>query len=347
MKTKTRYGFTLVELLVVIAIIGVLVALLLPAVQQAREAARRMQCSNNMKQLGLAFHNYHDTYNTFPSSNYQMGNTAAYAYQGYSALVQILPYIEQGNLYDQLQTGSNNFYYEWTYGNPIQTIRATKIDAFLCPSDTAYPSDTSGWGNGPGCNYAVSIGASLLWHDMANQNGMFRQQYGKKAETRMADVTDGLSNTLLASEHLVGDNNNNTLMNGNSSEPRIGSDPGWGSNPKPHQFPTQAQLTSFGQSCQGTTTHNSTNGCQWIAPVPTQTVINTLAPPNWQYPDCQTSGSGFAADRNGVYTPRSRHPGGVMAVAGDGSVKFVPETVNLSVFQNFGARNDGQPITLP
>lgn len=162
-----------------------------------------------------------------------------------------------------------------------------------------------------------------------------------KAELRMADVIDGLSNTLLASEHLAGNNNGGALMNGNSSEPRIGSDPGW------VEFPAQADLDDFGAQCEGTTTHNATNGQQWIAPLPTQTAINTVAPPNWKFPNCQFSSSGFASDRDGVYTARSRHPGGVMAAVGDGSTRFVSETVDLATWQNFGARDDGVAIELP
>lgn len=343
MPTSKRWGFTLVELLVVIAIIGVLIALLLPAVQQAREAARRMQCSNNMKQLGLAMHNYHDTYKKFPCLCYLDGNNNP-SYQGYSAFVQILPYIEQGNLHEQVRNATSNFLNNWDSNSTIQNLRAIKIDAFICPSDTTFPASTAWLANGPGCNYGLSFGPTLSWNSLTNQNGMFRQQYGQKGqETKMADVTDGLSNTMMASEHLAGDNNNNSLMNGNSSEPRIGSNPGWNS----PQFPSQSQLNTFGQTCQGITTHNSTNGCQWIAPVPTQTIINTVATPNWKYPDCQITGSGFSADRDGIFTPRSRHPGGVLAVAGDGSVKFVTETVNLLTFQCFGARNDGKPVTLP
>lgn len=343
MPTSKRWGFTLVELLVVIAIIGVLIALLLPAVQQAREAARRMQCSNNMKQLGLAMHNYHDTYKKFPCLCYLDGSNNP-SYLGFSAFVQILPYIEQGNLQEQVRIATKNYNNHWDSNSTIQNLRSKKIEAFICPSDTSFPASTGWLANGPGCNYGLSFGPTLSWNNLTNQNGMFRQQNNAKGqETKMADVTDGLSNTMMASEHLVGDNNNSSLMNGNSSEPRIGSSPGWNS----PMFPTQAQLNSFGQTCQGITSHLSTNGNQWIAPVPTQTIINTVATPNWRYPDCQTSGSGFASDRDGIYTPRSRHPGGVLAVAGDGSVKFITETVNLLTFQCFGARNDGKPVSLP
>lgn len=339
-----RLGFTLVELLVVIAIIGVLVALLLPAVQQAREAARRMSCSNNLKQFGLAMHNYHDTYNVFPAYHYRAGDEEVPWYLGYSAHTQILPFIEQGPLHEQLQTASNQFAIGWASGGLLQSLRATRIDGFICPSDTAFPAAADGWANGPGSNYGVNLGTNIRWANIQAHNGMFRGPAtapNMKAELKMADVTDGLSNTLLASEHLAGNNNAGALMNGKSSEPRIGSDPGF------DQFPTQAEIDGFGAQCAGINDHNATNGQQWIAPLPTQTAINTVAPPNWQFPNCQTSGSGFASDRDGVYAARSRHPGGVMAAVGDGAVRFVAETVDLATWQNFGARDDAMPIQLP
>jgi len=347
MKTPSRrLGFTLVELLVVIAIIGVLVALLLPAVQQAREAARRMSCSNNLKQFGLAMHNYHDTFNCFPAYHYRAGDEGVPWYLGYSAHTQILPFIEQGPLQEQLQTASNQFWIGWASGGLLEPLRATRIDGFICPSDTAFPATATGWANGAGSNYGVNLGTNIRWANMQLQNGMFRGPApvgvsNARAELKMADVIDGLSNTLLASEHLAGNNNAGALMNGQSSEPREGSDPGW------DQFPIQADLDAFGLQCAGIDAHNANNGQQWIAPLPTQTAINTVAPPNWQFPNCQTSGSGFASDRDGVYAARSRHPGGVMAAVGDGSTRFVAETVDLATWQNFGARDDGMPIQLP
>lgn len=344
MSKRLRPGFTLVELLVVIAIIGVLIALLLPAVQQAREAARRMSCSNQMKQLGLAMHNYHDTFNNFPAMNYLTGDPNGSTYQGYSAWVQILPFIEQTALSEQLQAESNRYFNTWG----SQGTRRVKIQALLCPSDSEFPARPAdgSFADGPGCNYGVSFGSTKAWSSPSNQNGMFRGPHSRSnpqagVETNMRDVTDGLSNTLMASEHLAGDNNSSAIMNGSTSEPRFGSDPSW------TNYPSQADLTSFGQSCEGSTSHNSNNGQHWIAPLPTQTTLNTVAPPNWQYPNCQSSSSGIAADRNGVYAPRSRHPGGVMAVAGDGSVKFVTDTIDLQTWQNFGGRNDGNPIQLP
>ncbi|TWT34485.1 DUF1559 domain-containing protein [Blastopirellula retiformator] len=350
MPQKNRAGFTLVELLVVIAIIGVLIALLLPAVQQAREAARRMQCTNNLKQLGLAFHNYHDTYNTLPAMNYRP--TSKNSYLGYGALVRILPFIEEGNLYDQLQTASNNFGNTWASGS-VTTIRRIAVESFKCPSDQDYPGNTTtgGWHDGPGCNYGVSFGSTKSWTSVNNQNGMFRGpigwdstnmvETGQKPELGFNSVTDGLSNTLLASEHLVGDDNDNVLAPGKTSEPREAGTVSW------NQYPTQAEIDAFGATCESATGHNGTNGQHWVMSLPTQTALNTIAPPNWKYPNCQMASSGIASDRDGVYAPRSRHPGGVVCVAGDGSTKFITETIDLSAWQRFGGRDDGQVFELP
>ncbi len=340
--TRKNAGFTLVELLVVIAIIGVLVGLLLPAVQSAREAARRSSCSNNMKQIGLAMHNFHDTNNGLPA--FVKRNRQGDYWRGYSAFSQVLPYIEEQNLYDQMVTATDNWFHHWDQGgvnNTLTAVRATKIQAFLCPSDRKF-STGGGWANGQGCNYGVSFGSTISWANMNNQNGLFRGNpiANINAALEFGGATDGLSKTLMASEHLTGDNNDGVLMPGNSSEPRIGS--GF---PGAAQYPTESEVTAFGTACLGVTAHNSENGCQWIAPEPTQTALNTIAPPNWQYPNCQTSGSGFAADRDGSYPARSRHPAGVQAVMGDGSVQFFNDGIDLVTWQRIGSREDGQAVS--
>ncbi len=347
MKRLGQRGFTLVELLVVIAIIGVLVGLLLPAVQAAREAARRMSCGNNLKQLGLAMHNYHDTFNTLPAFAYRNGQNDYW--RGYSGFTQILPYIEQQPLHDQLRTVTRDFWHHWDTGGEggqLEVLRRTAIPAFLCPSDIRFQPAASGRDSGRGCNYGMSSGTTIAWANMTEQNGMFRGNTSGnptiRGELRFADVIDGLSNTLMLSEHLVGDNNNSRLMNGKSSEPRIGT-----AFPGDRQFPSQIDLDTFGAACEATTTHNSTNGQHWIAPIPTQTMLNTVAPPNWRFPTCQTSGSGFASDRDGVYPARSRHPGGVQCTVGDASVRFVSETVDLNTWHAFGGRDDGISFELP
>ena len=334
---KKRVGFTLVELLVVIAIIGILVGLLLPAVQAAREAARRMQCSNNMKQVGLAMHNYESAFRVFP--NFCTRNGQNSYWRGYSAFAAILPYIEQSALQGELVRTSNNFFQNWDDGGIIAPIRAARIPAFICPSDRQFPRNGNGWSNGAGCNYGVSFGSTISWQNFRNQNGMFRGQSDANTmpNLRFADVSDGTSNTLLASEHLSGDDNGGSLMAGRTSEARIGT-----AFVGAVQYPSLAEINVFGAACRAITAHNSQNGGQWLSPQPTQTALNTVAPPNWSFPNCQTSGSGFASDRDGIYTARSQHTGGVQCTSGDGSVRFVSDSIDLKTWQFFGGRDDGQ-----
>lgn len=347
-------AFTLVELLVVIAIIGILVGLLLPAVQAAREAARRMQCSNNVKQLALAMHNYHDANKTFPCFATRNGNPAKGLWEGYSAFTQVLPYIEQTALHAQVVTATNNFYVDY-YQQPPQapaaliTVRANSVPAFLCPSAPRWPQrGTNHTTNGPGCNYGLSYGASINWSNFQTQNGMFRGQTGltDKASVRIGDVTDGTSNTLALSEHLSGDDNPSFLMRGQTSEVKTGG-PFTNAAAYPTlEYPSEADLNTWGAACQAAPNHLSSNGAQWLSPLPTQTALNTVAPPNWKFPNCQTSSSGYSSDRNGVYTARSMHTGGVNAGMGDGSVRFVSQSIDTKIWQFTGGRNDGQVISV-
>jgi prepilin-type N-terminal cleavage/methylation domain-containing protein len=335
---KLRPGFTLVELLVVIAIIGVLVALLLPAVQAAREAARRSSCSNNLKQLAIGYHNYHDTNNKLPQ-------TASWItkppnppqdsnWNGYSAHTMVLPFIEQKNVYDQLRW--DQYHYD-NIGTPGALIVCrTKIKTFLCPSDKDHPNTTDiGWNN-----YGVSEGTNTGYSVSVNSyNGMFA-----RARFRgFNDVIDGLSNTILAAEFLKGDNNDGKFtVNGDIVKPIALS--GY-----PDTHWTQAQLDTYGAAClAGSSTHQSFAGFRWSAPGQYNASINTLAPPNWKFPACHDCSGCGQADARGVFPARSRHPGGAMHAFGDGSVKFIPNTVNLTTYQALGsASGEDLPGNIP
>ncbi|MEX1042635.1 MAG: DUF1559 domain-containing protein [Pirellulaceae bacterium] len=192
-------GFTLVELLVVIAIIGVLVALLLPAVQQAREAARRMQCSNNLKQLGLALHNHHDTHQQFPT--FSAGNP------NISYVVHLLPFMEQNNLYDQFpRDASGNL--QITTTNDVRTVN--RIDGLLCPSGVVQFSTYSGQGDRYTMHYYgvlgpkgqnIQTGNDYQLDTLGGQGGASLQGFFQwKKKMRFADITDGTSNTLAIGE---------------------------------------------------------------------------------------------------------------------------------------------------
>ncbi len=203
------YGFTLVELLVVIAIIGILVGLLLPAVQAAREAARRMQCSNNMKQFGLAMHNYHDVYKTFPNSYQYQGlygglrpqSRGRYDGTGFSWTVFILPFIEQGNIYNQFDQRFDIIDSDVGATSHNIVTAASQTPWARCPSDVA--PETVSWGDIPGqpaSSYKVSMGSYAYWsvfdYPETVANGMFVMD----KNIGIRDVLDGTSNTLMVGE---------------------------------------------------------------------------------------------------------------------------------------------------
>ncbi|MEJ5341452.1 MAG: DUF1559 domain-containing protein [Thermogutta sp.] len=326
-------GFTLVELLVVIAIIGILIALLLPAVQAAREAARRSQCTNNLKQVALAMHNYHDVYKVFPRFCYRPIDPANAPnlhshWKGYSIHVRLLPYIEQRALFDTIQTVGMMQGLEWYNGNAqLTAARRTVISTYRCPSDSAFRGSAE-TGN---CNYLFSFGSHVDWGSI-QQNGFVQRDM----ETTFADLRDGASNTIMAGEGLIGDNNSSVYNPGDVVRAQTYS----GST---RLFPTEADVQNYGVQCQGgITNHHSHSGRDWIAPMPTQSVFNTVAPPNWQYPTCQECvGCGWM-DSNGFFPARSRHPGGVNHAMGDGSVRFISSTINVRTYQYLGGRDDGQ-----
>ncbi|MDB5335354.1 MAG: hypothetical protein JWN70_973 [Planctomycetaceae bacterium] len=313
-RTRTRTpGFTLIELLVVIAIIAVLIALLLPAVQQAREAARRSQCKNNMKQLGLALHNYHDTFNLFPPGSFA-GVYAQYIGGGNDGsrkcwFQMILPYIDQAPLYNQLTPYFNNGADMLTV--PLSII-TTKIVVLQCPSDPT-AGKVSSQGQGFIGNYVLCHGPQDPTGSINGStngyrcNGMF---FGISS-TKMRDLTDGSTNTVMAGELIV--------------VPDGATDPG---------------------GCYGGI--YDYRGA-YYNPTSWGTLFTTLNPPNTSVPDqiwnacgsiARAPCSGCAQSSNLVHA-RSLHTGGAHAMLGDGSVRFISSNVDRNTFQAIGGRNDG------
>jgi prepilin-type N-terminal cleavage/methylation domain-containing protein/prepilin-type processing-associated H-X9-DG protein len=334
-RQSSRNGFTLIELLVVIAIIAVLIALLLPAVQQAREAARRTECKNKLKQLALAMHNHHDTFRTFPRNYLQVGGNA---WEALSANYFLLPYIDQAPLFNQGQSNLTNW--GWTYG----TLMNTKLSVFLCTSAQPGPArgtNASGW-DGPGTNYAWSTGSSVetVWAG-TRFNGIVAYQ----TDRTMGDVTDGLSNTLMMSEILSGSNQSG----GSGKYPYdiFYAGNGLFNSIVDKDFPTKPELDAIGGQAKNSPTGVKTNnGTMWGWYAAAQSTLNTSATPNWSWPsaggDCCPGGAhdwGF-----GIIPPRSMHTGGVNAALGDGSVRFISTNVDLLTFQRLGNRNDGKPV---
>ena len=324
--TSRRAGFTLIELLVVIAIIAVLISLLLPAVQSAREAARRAQCTNNLKQLGLALHNYHDTMNCFPMS---MGLDApGFGYPepvSYSGLSMLLPYMEQSVVFHSIN-------YSILRGDPgNNTAIATAVSSFLCPSDPQQgnlPPGQAGENYHPNSGNGIQYvsGASDPWNfnvSMPPFNGVFYPV----SKTRIAEITDGTSNTAAFSEMGLGD-----MSNGIATE-------------KTDQFWTQTWPSTPDQAisdCQSFQALNlsfqglSTNGVPWLTGS-TSAMYNHVNVPNKR--SCI-----FPPGRI-MNTANSRHPSGVNLGLCDGSVRFVKESVSLPTWRAIGSRDGGEVLS--
>ena len=306
-----RRAFTLIELLVVIAIIAVLIALLLPAVQQAREAARRTQCKNNLKQLGLALHNYHGTYLCFP-----FGQDAA---KSYSAISQLLPYFDQAPLYNLI-----NFSLPYNDASN-NSARMTELPALRCPSDSVNPIS----GQGGATNYMANKGGGVIWLDATGPNTGFPTQTGVmyyQSSVRIGDITDGTSNTAAFSERLLADGNNSIVS------------------PLADVFFSPAAPTTPDEAvtmCNAVDINNLANqfslfmGAPWMHGQHTYQHINV---PN-------TRSCGFFTILRANMPPSSRHVGGVHVQLCDGSVRFVSENIDRVVWRGVGTRSGGEVVS--
>lgn len=349
-RSRLGKGFTLVELLVVIAIIGILIALLLPAVQAAREAARRSQCVNNMKQLGIAFHNYHDVYKTFPRQSYGVRSDRCTianeclggggGWVGLNVFTMLLPYIEQKPLYDKV-----DWHVPFYYSPNTTNLQYTKLATFKCPSDKFYPGNVA-LGQ---TNYGICVGPTWGWAwSNVRPGGMFRRDY----DTTMAEVRDGLSNTIMLGEIRVGDGATSFRAGWDSLtyHVRLPIPSADATNPNP----SQAQVEDYGAQClaqaasgtdQGSLGSNV--GYAW-ASTTNVAAINTISPPNFKYPggkNCTwTCGE---SDSEGNFPARSQHPGGVNAALGDASVRFISDTIEFRLWQQVGSRNGEESVQVP
>jgi prepilin-type N-terminal cleavage/methylation domain-containing protein/prepilin-type processing-associated H-X9-DG protein len=363
-----RRGFTLIELLVVIAIIAVLIALLLPAVQSAREAARRTQCVNNLKQIGLACHNYHQTNDCFPLGvSLNMYSLPPYwrAKNSWSHFGLLLPFLEQQAIYN-----AANFNWGVEEGSPGSsapidinvTAADSQINTFLCPSDplagnggsnsfyNTNDRDTSSYYGCVGDTTSLSVPngvdtGTIQFIPTANfpsneSTGMFSFQ----KVYSIAAALDGTSNTIFYSEGVV---NPSTAGPGvrNVGVNNVPMDPSARIlDARANPVAIQAAIQLCNQAWQtGSAGFDTQKGRDWAHGCMTQTLFNTIVPPNqYRWTHCSNTGSTTMAPFSNAM---SYHPGGVNTLLADGSVRFIKNSIAMNIWWGLGTRNGGEVIS--
>ncbi len=336
---ERRRGFTLVELLVVIAIIGILIGLLLPAVQMAREAARRMQCANNLKQLGLACLNYHDAHGVFPAGAFAVRNGNGET-RRLSAFVALTPHIEQAPLFEQITSDSYNA--EFNSDDPSQSYLQTRLGALLCPSD----GNASSVGGQAPVSYRVSFGDfPIHTANLESEDGDFpalgagaknacnanRGAFAPQQWNGIKGITDGSTNTIFFSERLIASGTGRETKSGYTTtsaaqlsakyrnqviEVVKGSDlavdacVGLADGREYASSVSDAELADW-------------SGRRWSDGAGAYAAFMTILPPN--APSCLAYAE---PSSGGLISASSSHAGGVNCAMGDGSVRFVSETID-------------------
>jgi len=346
MSVRHRHrGFTLIELLVVIAIIAILIALLLPAVQQAREAARRTQCRNNLHNIGLALHNYHDVYNMFPPAAIEGSDTCHRGWIRGNRLswrVMILPQMDQGPLYNSINPN------DWLYAqnqaacafgtgsrDPMRALRQTVVSAYLCPSD---PTDQI-VDSRAGTNYAGMFATGRWWRD----SGCCRQcqAFHDPATNTDTPATAGSQ----CPSHGGNRGNDNRRRND-------GGYPAYGGSAAQFKDGTSNTIMVAevfrGKDYFHTSPGNQRNGTrcrEWIATTG-YCGADASRPPNDPQQDEVNWADDHRFDSKGPRPMSSPHEGGAFILAGDGGVRFVNENVDLTTLRNTASRNGNETPTL-
>ena len=361
--SKQRNGFTLVELLVVIAIIGILVGLLLPAVQAAREAARRMQCSNNLKQLGLAMHNYHDVHKATPLHMHRAAHDYGVGDSGnLSWYFGVLPYVEESNAFNFLPSAFTGSGYSWNgivSGNSeLGQIARVQMSTFQCPSESVTNENVPGLGNfnyvassGPPRQLALPIeGTSsrsrgFISHSRMAQAGPGTTNCtgnwlsGSNNTVRFRDITDGLSNTCAVSESLVNDGS------GNSNDPR-----------RNLYYTGSALIQVPGTNIADVVADGLANHVNWSS-WSQYKGLSWLYTSSWEkhlyqhvFPPNTISIPGYNTDwfrcseADSAVTPSSNHTGGVQVTMADGSVHFISENIDINTWWALGSCAGGEVV---
>jgi len=324
---RNHPAFTLVELLVVIAIIGVLVALLLPAIQAAREAARRSSCQNNLKQLGLALHNYESALRAFPPSSIVFGGSTNQPWSGQSLL---LPYVEGGAVYSNINFSVGYHHADNVGLLPPYGVSATRVGFLMCPSEPQDRQrfDAAGVPQHYPLNYVLNVGAYLIFHPVTRADG--GAAFAPNSQLTPAAFTDGLSNTLALAEV-------------KAFNPRFHDAVGIPTSPP--ATPDAVSPAYTGGSWSANSGHT-----EWVCGRSIHNGFTTTFTPNTRVPhlasgtlydiDVSSSREGVNATdpTYGIITARSYHPGIVQAALMDGSVRAISDSVELSVWRGLGTR---------
>ncbi len=331
-RVKLRRAFTLVEILVVIAIIAILVALLLPAVQKAREAARKSQCQNQLKQLGIALHHYHEAHDCFPfGRGGTFGPTRILSNrETMSGLVFLMPYLEESALYDRIsnrfENNDNYVFAPWGKhpdeyaGDPYYPLWDVPVPSFICPSDPAggeSDKDRDDYGR---TSYVMSRGDTIMRNDLVPQpRGMF----GFMTFPSFEDVQDGTTHTIMLSERRISTNDNYTLVQSGIARNR-GAIGGTGVADEPIGDPSRCALAEgMRNQLLYDLVPRPLSGQRWCDGRPVFTGFTTVIAPNG--PSCISDLDWWYW---GIFTPSSYHSGGVNGLMVDASVRFISETID-------------------